>query len=223
MRDKRKDDAEKAIRRQRAMEAGFRLFSEKGIEAVTMPEVAEASGVGRPSLYRYFSTKLEFVIAIGTWKWEVFLDRYVRTVAPDRRAAMTAAELLRWYMDGYIALYRNHRDILRFNYYFNSYLRNERAGSEQKEPYMRVVAKLREFFHELYERGRTDGTLRCDVSEEVMLSSLFHIMLAAASRYAIGLVYVPEEESETENELIMLEELLLQRFTVPGGGKQGRC
>ena len=68
MRDKAKDEAEKAARRRRAMEFGFRLFAERGIDQVTMLDIAEDSGVGRPSLYRYFSSKTELVIAIGTWK-----------------------------------------------------------------------------------------------------------------------------------------------------------
>ena len=52
MRNKAKDEAEKAVRMQRALESGFRLFAERGIDLVTMPEIADDSGVTRPSLYR---------------------------------------------------------------------------------------------------------------------------------------------------------------------------
>ena len=43
--------------RQRVQEAALRLFAEKGFEATTMEDIAEASGVSRRSLYRYFKTK----------------------------------------------------------------------------------------------------------------------------------------------------------------------
>jgi hypothetical protein len=47
-----------------------------------------------------------------------------------------------------------------------------------------------------------------------MFSSSFHIMLAAATRYAVGLVVVYEDSNDPESELVMLEELLLSRFTI---------
>ena len=213
MRDKAKDAAEKAIRGQRAMESAFRLFSEKGIDLVTMPDISADSGVGRSSLYRYFSTKLDLVIAIGTWKWNEYIDAYDATLTPEKLSQMTAAEYLRWYMDAFIDLYRNHSDILRFNYYFNSYLRNEKAAQEQVQPYMDVIERLKAGFHEIYEKGVKDGTIRTEISEEAMISSSFHIMLAAVTRYAVGLVYAPEEGTDPEAELVMLENALLREYT----------
>lgn len=44
-----------------------------------------------------------------------------------------------------------------------------------------------------------------------MFSSVFHIMLAAITRYAAGLTVV--NDSNPEGELVMLGELLLSRFT----------
>lgn len=83
-RNREKDEAEKAVRRKQAMETGFRLFAEKGIDQVTMPDIAEDSGVGRPSLYRYFSSKVDLVIAIGTWKWEEYLQENARRVPEEQ-------------------------------------------------------------------------------------------------------------------------------------------
>jgi AcrR family transcriptional regulator len=131
MRDKAKDEAEKAVRRQRAMESGFRLFSEKGIDQVTMPDIAEDSGVARPSLYRYFSTKVDLVIAIGTWKWEEYFQENALRVPKEQLAKMNAREYLEFYLDSFLDLYRNHRDMLRFNHFFNSYVENEHATAEQ--------------------------------------------------------------------------------------------
>ena len=47
MRKEGTEAAWKTAKRRRILEAGFRLFAEKGIDAVTMPEVAEACDVGR--------------------------------------------------------------------------------------------------------------------------------------------------------------------------------
>ena len=203
----------KQEKQQRILDAGFKLFSERGIEPVTMPEVAQAGGVGRATLFRYYPSKLELVIAIGAWKWEEYIKERRANVSPEARARMTGAERLRLFMDSFVDLFRNHSDILRFNYNFNSFLHYETTAADRKQPYLKVVENLGEQFHALYQRGIADGTLNAEISEQTMFTSSFHIMLAAATRYAVGLVIV-EKAGDPESELWMLEELLLSRFTV---------
>ena len=119
---------------------------------------------------------------------------------------------MRLYLESFLDLNRNHRDLLCFNYVFNIYLKNVGSTSEQKKTYLDVVENLRVSFHEIFEQGRMDHTIRTDISEEMMFSSSFHIMLAATTRYAVGLVYLPESGTSPEDELIMLENLLLSKF-----------
>ncbi len=198
------------------MQSGFRLFADKGIETITMPEVGQLAGVPRATLYRYYSNKLDLVISVGAWVWNDYIESRQALLTDESRESMTGAELFRMYMDSFMDLYRNHPDILRFNYNFNSYIRNENPSEERKQPYMSAVEGLQKRLHEMYQKGMKDGTLRSDISEEAMLSSSFHIMLAAATRYAVGLIYVPEKANDPESELIMLEELLLQRYIQDG-------
>ena len=212
MRNKETDAVRIAARKRRIMEAGFRLFLEKGFEAVTMPEIAAASGVSRASLYLYYSTKVDLVIAVGAWKWDEYIRSAQASKATERAAATTAAARMRLYLESFLDLYRNHRDLLCFNYVFNIYLKNVGSTSEQKKTYLDVVENLRVSFHEIFEQGRMDHTIRTDISEEMMFSSSFHIMLAATTRYAVGLVYLPESGTSPEDELIMLENLLLSKF-----------
>ena len=204
----------KIEKQQHIMETAYELFSEKGIIPVTITDIAEASGVGRVTVFRYFTTKLNLVVAIGTWKWEEYIEAHSALLPQERLDKMTGAEYLRFFLDSFLDLYRNHRDILRFNYDFNSFLRYEAGAAEEKQPYLRMVNALGAQFHMVYERGMKDGTLREDISESSMFSSSFHIMLAAATRYAVGLVVVYEDSNEPESELVMLEELLLSRFTI---------
>ena len=92
----------KQEKRLRIMEAGFELFSQRGIELVTMPNVAEASGVSRATLFRYFPSKLELVIAIGTWKWEEYIRWHSALLTPEELAQMTGAERLKFFLDSFL-------------------------------------------------------------------------------------------------------------------------
>ena len=202
----------KMTKEQNIMEVAFQLFSEKGIEPVTMLEVAEKSGVGRATLYRYFATKTDLVMAVGARKWEKYIKEYSELYSEvlDR---LTGAERLKLYFDMFIDLYRNHRDILCFNYSINSFLNYEKSTIKQKQPFLNIVEQVCRRFHEVYVLGMRDGTLNPEVPENEMFNSSYHIMLAVASRYAIGLIYNPGKETASERELLMLEEMLLSRFT----------
>ena len=84
---------------------------------------------------------------------------------------------------------------------------------EQRKAFMTMIERLEEEFHDLYGRGCKDGSLITDLPEAMMFSCTFHIMLAAVTRYAVGLVYIPEGGGDPEKELVLLKELLLSRFT----------
>ena len=195
----------------RIVQAAFKLFAERGIEQVTMTEVAEAGKVSRANLFLYFPSKTELAIAISTWKWREYIEYRNNLLSAENMEKLTGAQWLKYYIGSFLDLYRNHKDMLRLNYNFNSFLSYQRGTAEQKQPYQKLVDVLGMQFHDLYERGRQDDTLDTDIPEQTMFSSVFHIMLAAVTRYATGLAIVID--SEPENELVMLADMMLTRFT----------
>lgn len=213
MRNKQKDAVEMSAKRRRMMENGFRMFAENGIESVNLPDIAIASGVGRATIFRYFPSKLDLVIAIGTWKWEEYITERSEKASQEKLSKLSAAEHLAFYLDSFLDLYRNHPDILRFNQYFNIYVQGKKVTPEQIKPYMDMIRSLLDGFHDVCRKAREDHTVRTDIPEEVMLSSTFHIMLAAVTRYAIGLFTFPGSPDNHDQELIMLRDLLLKEYT----------
>ncbi|MBQ2049068.1 MAG: TetR/AcrR family transcriptional regulator, partial [Spirochaetales bacterium] len=178
MRNREKDELEMAERRNTILREGFRLFESKGIETTGMQEIADACHLGIATLYRYYRNKLDLVIDIGTRQWEQYFVHISNTLARQNVDQMTAAKELEFYLDFYIDLYRNHKDLLRFNNNFNSYVMHEGATAEQLKPYLTAIGSISIFFHSLYEKGKKDGTIRTDMPEEKMFASTVHIMLA---------------------------------------------
>ena len=212
MRDKEKDAIQMAIKRQRMLEVGFRLFSEKSIDAVSMSEVARECGYGIATLYRYFNTKMALVIAVGAWSWERYLQQTLLWTGDEALEGLTAAEQLDMHLDFFIDLFRNHANLLRFNQFFNIYVRGMDMGDEQMTPYMHIIEEFAQKFHAIYAKGMQDGTLCSDIPEGEMFTGSLHIMLAAATRYAIGLVYTPESWSGAESELLLIKKMLLREY-----------
>lgn len=204
------DAARVARTRQRIMEKGFELFAEHGIEGVKVSEVAKAAEVDRSLVYIYFPSKLDLVIAISAHVWEKFnLPHYERECLETQ----TAAERYEFWLDSFLELWREHRDLLRFNQFFNVFVMNEEMTPERMEPYTKVIGELEKQFHAVYETAKQDGTLRMDIPEQQIFSTTLHLMLAAATRYAVGLVY---QGGEPEEELKALKEMLMERYTITG-------
>ncbi len=214
MRNLAKDEIEMTARREAMLREGFRLFSEKGIEPVTMQEIANACGVGIATLYRYYNAKPLLVIDIATKKWQEFAE-FVNLEQTRRDVqSMNAAENLGFYLDFFIELYKNHKDLLRFNQNFNNYVVHEGVSAEQLAPYLKEVGNFAGMFHAIYEKGKKDGTIRTDLSEEKMFASTCHIMLAVAVRYAQGLLYAAKNEEDSEEEYMLLKRMILREYVI---------
>ena len=125
----------------------------------------------------------------------------------------TAAERFDTYLESFLDLYTNHRDLLRFNQFFNIYLLSEEISEEEKKPYTDLIDTLAARFGRIYSKAKQDGTLFTDMPEKEMFSVTLHLMLAVVTRYAIGLAY--NEVTEAEKELRIQKDMLMRRFVVP--------
>ncbi len=189
----------------------YRLFSEKGIDNVSLQEIADNSNYGIATLYRYFTNKQTLVVAAAVCKWEEYLDENQKRRPLSDFVGITAAEIFDFYLDSFIDLYRNHRDLLRFNQHFNVYIQKENTDQKTLEPYRKLIEGLKVRFDIMYQKGRSDHTIKTDVQEEEMFSVTLHLMLSAVTRYAVGLAYMPEG-FDAISELTFLKEMLHDRY-----------
>lgn len=199
-------------RRKELLEKGYELFSTKSIESIGMRDVAKAVGCGSTSAYRYYGSKPDFVVAVATWKWEQFREENKKRRSKVDFEGMTAAEIFEFYLDSFLVLYSNHRDLLRFNQFFNVYVQSEHIDTETLRPYQEMIGGIRDWFHKIYLKAEQDHTIRMDEPEEKMFSKTLHLMLAAVTRYAVGLVYIPENGFDAEEELAFQKEMLLDKY-----------
>lgn len=206
--DPKQDALQKEETNRRILDAGFCIFSEMSIDKVSMANVANKAGIGIATLYRYYRTKPELVVAVGTHVWSNFIRDYT-PIRNDNK--MTAVEELEFFLDSFLELYKNHKKLLCFNQFFNIYIRNEAVPKKALNSYNEMVDKLAIRFHRIYVKGENDKTLRTEMSEKAMFLSIVHLMLAAVTRYAIGLVY--EKDSESYNELILLKNMIMREFS----------
>lgn len=219
MRNTEKDLAEMSAKRELMLKTGFKIFSENVIEAVSMQDIAKACNLGIATLYRYFATKLEFVIAIGVRQWKDYYIEIEELYKKSDGEKMNAAQEFEFYLDAYITLYKNHKDILKFNRNFDVYVRHEKATSEQMKSYNDAVNVFAKKFHTVFLKAEIDGTLRTDISEKKLFILSMYTMLPVAAKYAEGLVYPEESNYEMTEELTALKKMLLNAYLTEKGRK----
>jgi len=210
MRNAEKDAREMSLRREKMLETGFRLFSEKTIDTVSMQQVARECGLGLATMYRYFNTKVDFVLAVSAKKWADYYREVEEKCAGAGLEAMTAGEELGFYLDLFIALYPGHRDLMRFDQNLSIYMHQSNASDAQLSPMFRAIALYSRRFHRLWEKGRRDGTLREELSEKELFVMSINIMLSLAGRCAVDWIDPTDRARDVTGELRLLREMILR-------------
>lgn len=57
------------------LRAATEVFAEQGFAAVTVAEIAERAGIGKGTVYEYFSSKEELLVAVFDWMNEAIFER----------------------------------------------------------------------------------------------------------------------------------------------------
>jgi AcrR family transcriptional regulator len=103
--------ADAARNRRRILAAAAGLVAERGIEHVSMDDVARAACVGTGTLYRRFGDRAGLALALLDDHTRAFQDGLISGPPPLGPGA-PAAERLHAFGDGYLDLLERHADIL---------------------------------------------------------------------------------------------------------------
>jgi len=106
-----RERADAARNRLRILEAAAGLVGERGIERVSMEDVARAACVGTGTLYRRFGDRAGLALALLDEQTREFQDRLIAG-APPLGPGAPAEERLRAFGDGYIELLERHAELL---------------------------------------------------------------------------------------------------------------
>ena len=208
-RNPEKDRQAEAQRKQQILEVGFKLFSEQGIEAVSMNAVAAAAGVCSTTLFNYYQTKEKLVVSISGMVWSKVWQEELNSVGPEAYAQMSAYEMNRHYTECIIRIYQEQPDLLRFSSDYKTFICRQHAKLEDLKEHLDPLHPIQEHFHHAYLRAQTDHSIRTDISEEVLFTAIAVSMLATAERYAQGIVWADRGVEDHTQELRIAQDALL--------------
>lgn len=177
-----------------------------------MTVVADNCNMGVASIYRYFGTKKELVIAVAAKKWREYyseLQKYYKELNVDK---MTAAQELEFYIDRYIDLYNENNDLLNFNANFGIYIGSEDTTKDEMRPYNSIIDKFVNRFHMLYKKAQDDKTIRTDISERSIFYNIMYTMMSALSKYSTNIIHSADKDRNYEKEICQLKDMYLEYY-----------
>lgn len=178
-----------------------------------MAEIAEAAGVGRATLFRCYSSKMELVIAVCSVKWKEYLDNLDAARPISGLHDIPALDRLTFSLDCYVDMYRNYKELLQYNDNFNYYVTHKEYKTEQLVEFHNSLYSADTHFHMMYEKAKEDKTFRTDIPEEEFMRVTVHTMMSACSHFAGGFIWGAEDNKDYTEELLLLKEMILMYAT----------
>jgi len=149
-------------RRRHILDAARRVFGRQGFTNTPMIEVANAAGVGKGTLYEYFSSKEELFSTLVLTAAREALETMKRTVpSDDPEAALgeAIAYVSRVALEENLDIYRLYLDFAGIS---AEHRRRARNGVRQ------TAREYREFFARIVRRGQEKGTFRGDLDADMV-------------------------------------------------------
>jgi len=141
------------------------LVAEHGLRSVTMSQIAEETGIGRATLYKYFSDVQAILVA---WH-ERQVTGHLEHLAEVRDQAGDAGERLEAVLEAYALMAHAHHG-------------SELAALLHRgEHVARAQQQLSALIRDLLAEGAETGDLRDDVSPHELASYCLHALSAAGS------------------------------------------
>ena len=155
------------------LDASWELVSKKGLPSVTMSQIAAEAGIGRATLYKYFSS-VEAILAA----WHLrHVAEHLAHLTDLRDRTGNAGERLEAVLRGYAAImhHRGHQGAELV------------ALLHRGEPAAHAQQQLRELVRELLIDAANNGEVRDDVAPDELADYCLHALTAAGA--------VPSEEA----------------------------
>jgi AcrR family transcriptional regulator len=151
--------------REATLDTTAALVAEHGLASVTMSRIAEETGIGRATLYKYFPGVEEILAA---WH-ERQITGHLKQLAQIRDQAGSATERLQAVLQAYALIQHEHEGT------------ELAALLHRGEHVVRAQQQLHNFISELLADGAKTGDLRDDVAPGELASYCLHALTGAAS------------------------------------------
>lgn len=192
------------------IKAALEIFKKKSIDSTKMTEVAELSGVGVATIYRYFNTKFELAKAAGSMLWEKEISGLYQQYDKDNFNASNGFEKVQDILALMLHVYENHPEYIRFLENFDNFIVQENITKEMLHDYDIRIAAQKDRFIAAMEEGKEDGTILKTIESNEFYYTITHALISLSQKLLIRGHIIESDEIVTGDAQI---KLLIQMAT----------
>lgn len=133
------------------IEAGIKVFSQKGYHNTKMDEIAVVAGIGKGTIYEYFSSKLQLFQEI----MEKSLRHYNESISTEEKNQMSVAERIQIIVEGHFRFCQTNKELSRIIFWDM-----EIIDDELKDWFYTKRKEKEEVLQNLIQEGINRGELR---------------------------------------------------------------
>ncbi|HEV2779070.1 MAG TPA: TetR/AcrR family transcriptional regulator [Actinophytocola sp.] len=170
-------DAHRHAVREATLDATAALVAEQGLRAVTMSKIAERTGIGRATLYKYFPDVEAVLLA---WH-ERQIAGHLAQLAEIRDRAATPGQRLDAVLEAYAHIHRQRLQHHGTHQHAESHDPDIAAALHRDEHLVPAEKRLHELVRDLVAEAAEAGDVRGDVSPDELATYCLHALNAARS------------------------------------------
>ncbi len=201
------------------IECTFGLFADKGIESISMNEIASQSEIGVASLYRYFSTKEDLAIECAIYAWKMEEENFRRIFTSEKYAQLTGLEQVQELLGIFPEAFVSQSSFFRFVYYFDSFVRKERVSPERLEKYEKTIGGVNQIVLSALAKGKKDGSITFNAGRNAAMETadpkelyftVMHMLFSLAQKLSLsGEMLYMDKEIRPEKQLDLMVRIVL--------------
>ena len=180
------------------MEAAITLFGERGYESTSVSILAKAAGIGKGTIYSYFTSKNEILLAFCEEELAFIHDEIREKLDPD---APVAEKML-------LVLMSEFRFVTKNKEFGRTLLRELTFPKEITIEKSRIIEeRFLDLFITIFKEGQKKGQLRRDIELVVTGGHFYALYLMALSAWYSGRLH--SEEDVSESLALLIEQALV--------------
>lgn len=206
--EKRKEEQEELLknRKSRILSSAFELFSEKGIDTITMNDIAKKAEIGVASLYRYYETKDEIAIQTAIWAWQKQTIIFLPELSCDEYLNRNGLQQMEFIIELYSRLYQTNPDFLRFIYFFDSYAVRTGLNQHRLIEYEKIVREITNIVFNVIDKGICDKSIKEEfaVQKKELCSTIMQTFFSLSQKLTLNKNLLSVDKTNNGKESILL-------------------
>jgi AcrR family transcriptional regulator len=171
------------------LRAATEVFAEQGFNSVTVAAIADRAGIGKGTVYEYFSSKDELLFAVFEWMNEGIFDRIHGLI----EVAGTTLERLRSLLDLGAQITREQMEMQAVVLDFWSASRGTKVEERYNQACLATFRSYRRLVANVIREGQAAGEIRSDVDPEAVAA----MVVAAMDGLGVQIFFDRELDPDT--------------------------